>query len=53
MLQEPEHFIAALVGLHKRRIPFEKINQPLLLVFELEIIILFLEPDDLAIRRVE
>ena len=53
VLEEAEDFVAPIVRLHKRRVRFEVINQPLLMRAELEPIVALLELHHFAVGGIE
>ena len=53
VLEKAEHFVAAMIRPDKRRILFDVINQPLLLLVQLEEIIFLLQFDDFAVAGIE
>jgi len=53
VLQKAQHFVAAIIGLNKRRVRFDIINQPLLLRAEFEEIIIFLQLHHFTVGRIK
>ncbi len=53
VLQKSEHLVAAVIRRDERRILFDIVDQPLLMCSQFEVVVLFFEFGDLAIRRIE
>ena len=53
MLEKAQNFVAPVIRCDKRRIILDVINQPLLVIFEFEIVILLLQLDHFSVCRIE